>query len=123
MFSRTIALIVASWLPCLAAILPFSPGHAVNATVAGLAATLFAGLAMVNDRARFAASLLGAYIAFTPLFSRGTLLEMVVQTCWGVTMFVFLGGPFSAAPVATRVAGRSDETHAPDDAPPLRAAA
>jgi hypothetical protein len=123
MGSRAFAIVLASWLPCLVGVLPFSSGHAVNAMIAGILATVLSAVAMVDDRARVGASLAGAWIAFTPLFSTSTLLEMVVQVCWGTTMFVFLGGPFSAAPSVTRVPAQPVETRVLDDAPSYRTAA
>jgi hypothetical protein len=95
MLSRSLGIIIASWLPCLALMLPLSPFHTANAIVAGVAATVLAALSFADDRARIGAAVIGAWVAFTPFVFRSSLTEIVVSVCWGVTMFVGLGGPFS----------------------------
>ena len=113
MFTRAIGVLIASWLPTLAVILPLSSFHKANTLVAGLLATALAGVAMASDRARNAAAFVGAWVAFTPLVVRSSLLELVVCGCWGVTMFVSLGGPFSQTPQSTfvRSAQRPAQQH------------
>jgi hypothetical protein len=113
MLSRAVSIIVSSWLPCLALMLPLSTFHTVNFLVAGTLATILAGFAMSHDRARYGAALVGAWVAFTPFIHRSELIEIVVAVSWGVAMFVHLIGPFSAAPQVTFVkpAGK------PHDAP------
>ena len=98
MLSRSLAIIVSSWLPCFALILPLGRFHTVNALVAGTVATVLSALAMSNDKARVGASIVGAWVAFTPFIVQSTLIEIVMTTCWGVAMFVHLIGPFSQAP-------------------------
>jgi hypothetical protein len=127
MWSRTVSIVIASWLPCLVALLPFGRVHAANALIAGTAATILSAFAMGGDgRIRAVVCALGAWVAFTPLVVHGTLLEMVVEICWGVSMFVFIfmGGPFSAPHEVTRVrAAVVVLTPMPLEAPPQRAAA
>jgi hypothetical protein len=103
MLSRSLGIIIATWLPCLALMLPLSPFHTANALIAGLAAVALSAFALVYDRARLGASIIGAWVAFTPFFVRSSLTELVLSVCWGVTMFVALGGPFSQEPGVTRV--------------------
>jgi hypothetical protein len=115
MLSRAFAIIVSSWLLCFALILPLGHFHTVNALVAGGLATVLAALSMVDDRARIGASIVGAWVAFTPFIVRSTFIEIVLAVCWGVAMFVHLIGPFSEAPRVTwvRVAPRRVEVAEP----------
>jgi hypothetical protein len=103
MLSRSIGCLTAVWLPCLALVLPFSRFHAVNAIVAGTVATILAAFAIVSDRARLGAAIVGLWVAFTPLVVQSSLLELVLCGCWGVTLYVSLVGPFSSAPQSTFV--------------------
>lgn len=123
MWSRAIAVLISSWLPCLAAVLPFGRVFTINAMISGLAATALSGWAMVDDRARTAVCALGAWVAATPFFLRSSLLETVVAVCWGVSMFVFMGGPFSAEPEVSRVSALVPRAAAPREEPQHRAAA
>lgn len=100
--SRSFGILIAPWLPCLALMLPLSPFHTANAIVAGLLATALAAFSLASDRARLGASLVGVWVAFTPMVVRSTLTEIVVSVSWGVTMFVCLSGPFSQSPQVTR---------------------
>jgi hypothetical protein len=103
MFSRMLAIIISSWLPVLAVTLPMSPAHQVNALVAGIAATLLAAFSLVEDRARYAAALVGAWVALSPFIIHATVLEKAVTVSWGVATFTWLIGPFSAPPAIYRV--------------------
>jgi hypothetical protein len=103
MLSRSIGILIASWLPCLALMLPLSRFHTVNALVAGSVATVLAALSFIDDRARLGAAVVGVWVVFTPFVFRSTLLEMVIASCWGVTMFVSLMGPFCQPHAVTRV--------------------
>jgi hypothetical protein len=103
MLSRSLGIIIASWLPCLALMLPLSPFHTANALAAGVAATVLAALSLADDRARVGAAVIGAWVAFAPFVFRSSLTEIVLSVCWGVTMFVTLGGPLSQEAVVTRV--------------------
>jgi len=101
MLSRMLAITISSFLPPLAAILPMSAAHRANALVAGTVATLLAAFSLALDRARVAAALVGSWVALSAFVIPSTLLEQVVTVTWGVTMFVWLTGPFSAAPQVT----------------------
>jgi hypothetical protein len=98
MVSRAVSIIVSSWLPCLALILPLGTFHTINALVAGTLATVLAAFSMSHDRARYGAAILGAWVAFTPFIHRSELVEIVLAVSWGVAMFVHLIGPFAQAP-------------------------
>jgi hypothetical protein len=103
MLSRSLAIIVSSWLPCFALILPLGRFHTINALVAGTVATVLSALALSNDRARSAAAIVGAWVAFTPFIVQSSFLEIVIATCWGVPLFVHMIGPFSQAPTVSFV--------------------
>lgn len=98
MFSRSIAILIGTWLPMLAVMLPIGPVHTANAIIAGIAATLLSLAALADDRARVGAAVVGAWVALSPFIFDSTLLEKVLTVSWGVTMFVCLIGPFSSAP-------------------------
>jgi hypothetical protein len=98
MLSRSIAILIGTWLPMLAVILPLGPVHTANAIVAGVAATLLSLAALADDRARIAAAVVGGWVALSPFIFDSTLLEKVLTVSWGVTTFVCLIGPFSASP-------------------------
>ena len=98
MLSRVLGVTIATWLPALALILPMGRFHTANALLAGLAASVLAGFSLVSDRARVAAAVIGAWVAFTPFVFKSTLIELALAVSWGVTMFVALTGPFSQAP-------------------------
>ncbi|HVR01933.1 MAG TPA: hypothetical protein VMT47_07370 [Polyangia bacterium] len=103
MLSRSIGIIIATWLPCLALMLPISPLHTANFIVSGLVATALAMFSMGSDRARLGVAVIGAWVAFTPFVFRSTFTELVVAVCWGVTMFATIGGPFSESHRVTRM--------------------
>lgn len=121
MLSRAFAIVVSSWLPAFALILPLGRFHMLNALIAGSVATVLAGFAMSHEKARVGAALVGAWVAFTPFIVHSTLLEIVMATCWGVAMFAHLIGPFSQAPAVTFVRPAPPRTAKPEQ--PFRAAA
>jgi hypothetical protein len=123
MMSRSFGILVASWLPCLALMLPLSPFHTVNAIVAGLAAVALSALSLAYERARMGAALVGVWVALTPFVFQSSFTGNVLAVCWGVTMFVTQCGPFSQKPRSTfvRAARRHEEQIAEDDV--VRAAA
>ena len=96
MVSRFLGILIAPWLLCAALILPIGPAHAINAAVVGPLALVLAAFSWVDDRARFGAAILGAWVALTAFLFPSNLLEQVTVVPWGVAMFVFLAGPFSA---------------------------
>jgi arginine exporter protein ArgO len=96
MVSRFLGILIAPWLLCAALILPIGPAHALNAAVVGPVALVFSAFCWVDDRARFGAAILGAWVALTAFLFRSNLLEQVTVVPWGVAMFVFMAGPFSA---------------------------
>jgi hypothetical protein len=98
MFSRSIAILIGTWLPMLAVVLPIGPVHTANAIIAGIVATLLSLAALADDRARIGAAVVGAWVALSPFIFDSTLLEKVLTVSWGVTTFACLIGPFSAAP-------------------------
>jgi len=98
MLSRSIAILLSSFLPTAALILPLSPAHKINALVAGTLATILAAFSMAYDRARIGAVLIGAWVALAPFIFESTLVEKAVTVCWGTMMFVSLAGPFSESP-------------------------
>jgi hypothetical protein len=98
MLSRILGVLIATWLPTFALILPLGRFHTADALVAGLAASVLAAFSLVSDRARVAAAMIGAWVAFTPFVFRSTLMELTLAVSWGVTLFVTLTGPFSRAP-------------------------
>jgi hypothetical protein len=73
MLSRSLGIIIATWLPCLALMLPLSPFHTGNFIVSGLAATALAMFSMGSDRARLGVAVIGVWVAFTPFVFRSTL--------------------------------------------------
>lgn len=123
MFSRMIAIVIASWLPTLAVMLPLSPAFQTNALVVGTLATMLVAFALVDDRARYGAALMGAWAAFFPFVVAAPLLDIVLNVTWGVAMFTYLIGPFSAAPVVTRTKPLAARTKEPEAAPEVRTAA
>jgi uncharacterized membrane-anchored protein YitT (DUF2179 family) len=102
MFSRMLAIFISSFLPALGLILPVSPAHRANALIAGIAATALSAFSLADSRARYGAALVGAWVALFPFLVLGsTILEKFVTVSWGVLMFSWLIGPFSAEPVVT----------------------
>ena len=102
MLSRSIAILLASWLPAAALILPMGTPHTIDDLIAGAIAVLLSALAMSYDRARLAAALVGVWVAMTAFVFTSTLLEEVVAVCWGTMMFTSLMGPLSRPPQSTR---------------------
>jgi hypothetical protein len=123
MFSRSIAILIGTWLPMLAVILPLGPAHTANAIVAGVAATLLSFAALADDRARVGAAAVGAWVALSPFIFDSTLLEKVLTVSWGVTTFVCLIGPFSASPRVEVVRGPQAQVPPVADEPVLSRAA
>lgn len=103
MFSRSIAVMLTTFLPTLAVILPLGSVHTANNIVAGVLATLLAGLSLVDNRFRYAVATIGGYVALSPFLYWSTLTEKVLAVSWGVTVFFAMIGPFSEAPRVTRV--------------------
>jgi hypothetical protein len=95
MVSRFLGILIAPWLLCAALILPIGPAHAINAAVVGPLALILCAFSWVDDRARFGAAILGAWVALTAFLFPSTLLEQVAVVPWGVAMFVSMAGPFS----------------------------
>jgi hypothetical protein len=122
MFSRAVSILIGSWLPLFALVLPLSPFHRVNALVAGTLATLLSFAALADKRASIATAVVGAWVALTPFIFASTLLEKVLTVSWGVVMFVHLIGPFSEAPRIT-VTRAPDEATPPFEAEPVHARA
>jgi hypothetical protein len=103
MFSRMLAIVISSLLPALGLILPMSAAHRANALIAGTLATALAAFSLMDRRACFGAALVGVWVALSAFVFHSTLLEEVVTVTWGVVMFSWLIGPFSAAPEVTWV--------------------
>jgi hypothetical protein len=95
MLSRSLAILVAPWLPAAALILPLGPAHAANALVAGMLALVLSAFSLTYDRARVSVALIGVWVALTAFIFQSTLLEEVVAVSWGVSMFTLMVGPFS----------------------------
>jgi hypothetical protein len=98
MLSRSIAILIGTWLSMLAVILPLSPAHRVSALVAGIVGTLLSFASLSDNRARIGAAVVGAWVALSPFIFASTLLEEVLTVSWGMTTFVCMIGPFSAPP-------------------------
>ena len=98
MFSRSVGILIGAWLPMLAVTLPIGPVHTANALIAGILATVLSLAALADDRARIGTAVVGAWVALSPFIFTSTLLEEVLTVSWGVTIFVCMIGPFSAAP-------------------------
>jgi hypothetical protein len=123
MLSRIFAVVISSWLPALGVVLPVSALYEANALVVGILATVLSGFALVDERARKGAALLGAWAAFMPLFVDGSLVEKCLNITWGVAVFTFLIGPFSESPASSWVRPARVPVHAPVPQAELRAAA
>ena len=102
MFSRSIGVLLTTFLPTLAVILPLGSVHTTSNLVAGILASLLAGLSLVDNRFRFAVATIGFYVALSPFLFWSTLTEKVLAVSWGVTTFTAMIGPFSEAPRITR---------------------
>ncbi len=98
MLSRSFAIVLGTWLPMLAVILPIGTVHMVNAMIAGIVATLLSFAALSDDRARVGVAVVGGWVALSPFLFPSTLIEEVLTVSWGVAMFAHMIGPFSAAP-------------------------
>jgi hypothetical protein len=116
MLSRSIAIVIGTWLPMLAVTLPIGPTHAANAIVFGIIGTLLSLAALADNRARVATAVVGAWVALSPFIFDSTLIEKVLTVSWGMTMFACMIGPFSESPrvevvraPATRVPPVEDE--------------
>ena len=96
MFARCIGIMFSSWLPLLGMALPFGPAHRVNAIVAGLLAMLLSFGALSSERMRIGAALVGGWVALSSIVLWSSRLEATVTVVWGVVMFFFMVGPFSA---------------------------
>jgi hypothetical protein len=102
MLLRCVAILIGTWLPMSAGILPLGPTHTANAIVAGILATVFSLASLVDNRFRIATAAVGAWVALAPFVFESTLLEKVLTVSWGVTMFVCMIGPLSDEPVTIR---------------------
>ena len=123
MLSRSIAILIGTWLSMLAVILPLSPVHRVSALVAGIAGTLLSFASLSDDRARIGAALVGAWVALSPFILPSTLLEEVLTVSWGVTTFVCMIGPFSDRPRTQVIPVPAKRAPAVEDEPALPRAA
>lgn len=114
MLSRSLAILLGSWLPVVALIFPLGTAHRVSALVSGIVGTALSAFALASDRARLGAAVVGAWVALTAFIFPSTLLEEVIALSWGISMVACLAGPFSTAPAVDRVASRATGS---DDAP------
>ncbi len=105
MLTRSLAILLAPWLPLGALMLPMSAAHRIDGLVAGALGIVLSAFSLSNDRARIAAAAVGAWVALTALVFPSTLLEATLALSWGALMFAWLAGPFSTRPaVITSVA-------------------
>jgi hypothetical protein len=104
MFSRSLAILIAPWLPAAALILPLGPAHTANDLIAGTVAAILSAFALVSRRISFAVGIVAAWVALAPFIFPSTLIESVLAVSWGVTMFTCIAGPFNEAPRVERVA-------------------
>jgi len=123
MLSRSVAILIGSWLPMLAVMLPLGRFHTANAIIAGIVGTLLSLAALADDLGRIGAAIVGAWVALSPFIFPSTLLEKVVTVSWGITMFAFMIGPFSHAPVSTVSRAPDKATPPVEDEPELARAA
>jgi hypothetical protein len=125
MSSRMIAALISTVLPTLAAVLPMSSFHFANALVCGILATVLAGFSEVDNRARYGAAVIGAWVGLVPLFVDSTLVETALAGSWGVGMVTMLIGPFSGSHTVTwvRPAVAPAAVEVPAEEAPTRAAA
>ncbi len=98
MFSRSLAILIAPWLPAAAVILSLGPAHTMNDLIAGTLAVILSAFALISRRVSFAVSVVAAWVALTAFIFPSTLVEEVVAVSWGVAMFTCMSGPFSRAP-------------------------
>jgi hypothetical protein len=99
MLSRCIAILIGTWLPMLAVILPVGPTQTANAIIAGVLATALSLASLSDNRFRVATAVVGGWVALSPFLFSSTLLERVLTVSWGVTILVCMVGPFSDKPV------------------------
>jgi len=111
MLSRSFSILLGTWLPMLAAILPIGQVHLANAIIFGTIATLLSLAALSDNRARIGMAIVGAWVALSPFIFSSTLIEEVLPVSWGVLTFVHLIGPFSDAPRVT--VSSVPDTHTP----------
>jgi hypothetical protein len=102
MLSRCVAILIGTWFPMLAVVLPLGPTHTANAIIAGVVATALSLASLSDNRFRIATAVVGGWVALSPFVFSSTLLERVLTVSWGVTMFVCMIGPFSDKPVTMR---------------------
>lgn len=94
MFVRSLAILISTWLPCAALILPFGRAHTVNALVAGTLAVVLSGFSLSSRRIGTLVSVIGVWVALTAFLFPSTLLEEEVVVSWGVVMFICMFAPF-----------------------------
>jgi hypothetical protein len=104
MLTRSLAILLAPWLPLGALIFPLSPAHRISALVAGVLVTVLSAFAFSSERARVGAAVVSGLVALTALVFTSTMLEETMALSWGAVMFALLTGPLSAPPVVTRTA-------------------
>ena len=78
MFSRCVAILIGTWLPMLATILPVGPTHTLNAIFAGTLATLFSLASLSDKRFGVATAVVGGWVALAPFVFDSTLVEKVL---------------------------------------------
>ena len=115
MLTRSLAILLAPWLPLAALILPMGAAHRIDDLVAGTIATILSALALASDRARIGAAVVGGWVALTAFIFPSTLLEAMVALSWGTLMLAWLAGPFSTAPQVSRELGLAPRMSVADD--------
>lgn len=95
MFSRSLAILIAPWLPTAALILSLGPAHTASDLIAGTLAVVLSGFALVSRRIGFAVSVVAAWVALTAFIFPSTLVEEVIAISWATAMFACMAGPFS----------------------------
>ena len=75
MVSRCVAILIGTWFPMLALILPLGPTHTVNAIIAGVLATVLSLASLSDNRFRIATAAVGGWVALSPFLFSSTLLE------------------------------------------------
>ncbi len=121
MLTRSLAILLAPWLPLGALMLPLSTAHRIDGLVAGTLGTVLSAFALSNDRARLGGAAVGAWVALTALVFPSTLVESMLALSWGVLMFAWLAGPFSARPQTIRWAAPARAPESGDGHLPLAA--
>jgi hypothetical protein len=104
MFARSLAILVSTWLPCAALILPFGRTHTVNALIAGTLAVALSGFSLISRKVGTLVSVIGVWVALTGFIFPSTLLEEEVVVSWGVVMFICMFAPFREPVSSTIVA-------------------